>query len=143
MKRKEEVVLIFCSVAGLGVAAYALLRKPSASTANQSSTTMAIDSGYNPTGGLSVANVGGSQADGGTLGGVNIANSNLGSTPIGIDPLTGNVINTIESSWENEDVIVDPSSWQGTTNSSGSPTYLNGELAGEGSSIAKLQGVTY
>lgn len=137
MKRKEELLLVGLALvsAAAGVV-YLSKNKASASTAN---TTGPFNyaTGYDPTGGISIPNIGGSQALGGVVSGRSIGNSNIGDTPIGIDPLTGGVINTITHQ------SVDPSSWQGTTNSSGSLTYLNGILAGEGSSIGALQGVTY
>jgi len=135
MKRKEELLLLFTAVLGVGFAGYNIYKqRQTASNATPMGPTT-VASGYDPT---AVSNIGGSfGATSGIPAGTNIANSQPNDTPIGVDPLTGNTINTISGQ------TVDPSSWQGTTNQSGSLTYLGNQLAGEGSSIAALQGETY
>ncbi len=138
----DRKLLIGAAALGILGVGYVLLKKPAANSANTTGPFQ-VASGYDPTGGISLPNIGGSQAYGGVVTGASVGNSHIGDTPIGIDPITGQTINTIESGFFGKPIPVDPSSWQGTTNSSGSLTYLNGELAGEGSGIAKLQGVTY
>lgn len=140
---KHEWIAIAGGVGLLGVIGYVLLKKPATA---QTSTAMGPTTvaSYNPSSVFQVLGIGGSLAPNGTVVGNNIANSLPTDTPIGVDPLTGNVINAVETAQNNgNDVVVSPSSWQGTTGPSGAPTYLYGQNAGEGSGTLQLQGVTY
>ena len=137
MKRKEELLVIGLAIVGAGASLWLIYKnKASASTANVTGP-FTYATGYDPTGGISVANIGGSQALGGVVAGSLIGNSSPNATPIAPGPSPGSAINILTG------LPVDPSSWQGTTNQSGSLTYLNNELAGEGSSSAALQAYTY
>lgn len=132
-KKQAKVGLIVGGIIVLGLVAYTM-RKKSTASANAGGT---IASGYNPQSGVSISNVGGSNGSNGTLIGNNIANTYGGNTPIQFNSANGSTINAITGQ------TVSPNSWQGTTNKSGSLTYLNGVLGGEGSSTLALQGVTY
>lgn len=132
-KSEAKIGLVVGGIIVLAFVAYTLLKKP----ANQNPTGGGIAYGYDPSGGVSISNVGGSNGTNGTLLGNNIANTYGSNTPIVAGPTAGSAVNAITGQ------IVDPSSWQGTTNNSGAITYLNGELGGEGSSTLALQSVTY
>lgn len=139
---KSDKVLIVGGLLAVGVLGYVLFKKGKAAPSKAPTQTGATGpytytSGWNPTGGLTAANIGGSYAAGGSVNGAYIGNPGSGDTPIALNKLTGEIFN------RNTMQPVSPSSWQGTTNKSGSVTYLNNELAGEGSSILGLQGVTY
>src|ERR1035437_4212246 len=129
-KKQARTGLIIGGVIVLVVVAYTLRKKSSAST----NTGGTIASGYNPQSGVSISNVGGSNGSNGTLIGNNIGNTYGGDTPIRFNSSNGSTVNAITGQ------TVSPNSWQGTTNKSGSPTYLNGVLGGEGSSTLALQG---
>lgn len=133
--KSSKGLLIGGGVIVLGLAYYLYSNK--AAAASSGSTGSVIGSGYSGQSPVSIANIGGSNGTNGTVIGNNIGNSFGGTTPISFDVANGTAINS------NTGQQVDPSSWQGTTNKSGSLTYLNGALGGEGSSQLALQGVTY
>src|ERR1035437_2552879 len=128
-KKQARTGLVIGGIIVLVVVAYTL-RKKSTTSATTGGT---IAGGYNPQGGVSISNVGGSNGSNGTLIGNNIANTYGGDTPIQFNAANGSTINAITGQ------NVSPNSWQGTTNKSGSLTYLNGVLGGEGSSTLALQ----
>lgn len=141
MKRKEELLIIGLAIFGAG-GTWLMLKRQKAATATATAPSGPLTvAGYDPTGG-GLSNIGGSLAQAGVVGGQNIGNPmpnqiNTSGAPIGIDSVTGVITNLFTGQ------VVSPSSWQGTTNKSGSLTYLPNQLAGEGSSIGALQGVTY
>ena len=133
-KKQAKIGLAIGGVVVLGFVAYTMRKKSSTAASNTGGT---IASGYNPNSGVSISNVGGSNGSNGTLIGNNIGNTYGGDTPIKFNSANGSIVNAITGQ------NVSPNSWQGTTNKSGSLTYLNGVLGGEGSSTLALQGVTY
>lgn len=143
MRIDKRTGVVIVGGVGVLIVGYVFLKKKASKNTNSLQGPFTYAAGYDPTGGISVANIGGSAAGPGLIGAGNVGNPITGTTPIGIDPTTGITINTVLSNWSHQDVPVNPSSWQGTTNKSGSLTYLQGELAGEGSSIAALQGKTF
>ena len=146
MKRKEELLIIGLSVLAAGGTLYLIHKQKNTTNASSDGAGGAVGpfnlAEWDPTAG-GLTNIGGSLAKAGVPNGSQwIGNpmpnqSNTSGAPIGIDPTTGQITNLITGQ------VVSPSSWQGTTNASGSLTYLPNQLAGEGSSIGALQGVTY
>src|ERR1700722_12100784 len=105
------------AVVGLG--GYFYLKSKSQPQGATQGTISAV-TGYDPSGGIDIGTIA-NEAANGTAYGNNIANSVQGSAPIATDA-NGTIINTISG------LPTSPSSWQGTTNKSGSLTYLSGEL---------------
>lgn len=131
-KRTARLALAGVAVLGLG-AWYYLHQKSKAQNSSQGS--LQAVTGYDPSGGIEIGTIA-NEAANGTAYGNNIANSVQGSEPIGVSS-NDTIINT------DTGLPTSPSSWQGTTNHSGSLTYLSGELAGEGSSPLMFQSMTY
>jgi acid phosphatase class B len=131
---KRTARLALGGVAVLGLVGYLILRnKSQAQNASQGGLTGITT--YDPSGGIEIGTIA-NEASNGIAYGNNIANSVQGSEPIGVSS-NNTIINT------NTGLPTSPSSWQGTTNKSGSLTYLSGELAGEGSGPLLFQGITY
>lgn len=130
---KRTARLALAGVAVLGLGGWYVLHKKSGTQASTQGSTGAI-TGYDPSGGTEVGLIA-NEASNGVAYGNNIANSVQGSTPLATFDGTITNIDTGQAT--------SPSSWQGTTNKSGSITYLSGELAGEGSGPLEYQGMTY
>lgn len=126
--------LALSGVGVIGLGGYLYLRSKSQPQGGSQGSLQAV-TGYDPSGGIDIGTIA-NEAANGTAYGNNIANSVQGSEPIGVNN-NGTIINT------NTGLPTSPSSWQGTTNKSGSLTYLSGELAGEGSGPLLFQKLIY